>query len=105
MIIKENKIIEEKEGFGSSGSILGWTIYAILHFVAFIVAVVLSFKCLGKFSLWAFFFAFCCPWLYLIYLLIAFGTKSCPTNMNPNKYCKKSVKTFVDHLSVALKDK
>jgi len=43
--------------------------YAMVHFVAFLFAIYLSFKCNGKFQWTSFLVAFFCPWIYIIYIL------------------------------------
>lgn len=69
--------IVEKFGcdISSYGSIA--ILYGIVHFLAFIYAVYLSFKKNGGFKIMSFLVACCCPWLYIIY---AFSVKS--------SYCK-----------------
>ena len=43
--------------------------YGMIHFLAFLFAIYLSFKCNGRFSLGSFIVAFFCPWIYIIYIL------------------------------------
>lgn len=58
--------------------------YAIIHFVAFIFALYLSFKCNGGFSIGGFLVAFFCPWIYIIYILAVRGN-FCTAGALPHK--------------------
>lgn len=53
------------------------TTYGILHLVAFVFAIYLSFKCHGKFDIGSFIVAFFCPWIYIIWVLATRGPKMC----------------------------
>lgn len=54
---------------------IAWTVtYSIIHLIAFLFALYLSFKCHGgKFDFWSFIVAFFCPWIYIIYILASRG--------------------------------
>lgn len=46
-----------------------FSLYAFVHFVAFLFAIYLSFRCNGQFVLSSFLVAAICPWIYIIYVL------------------------------------
>lgn len=65
---QHNNEEKKKEHFTSNCS--GWyKTYGILHFVAFVFAIYLSFKCHGGFDFWSFVVAFFCPWIYIVWVL------------------------------------
>lgn len=51
--------------------------YSTLHFIAFLIAIYLSFKCHGGFDLPSFIVALFCPWIYIIWVLATRGTGMC----------------------------
>ena len=60
---------EKKEHFTTTGKATFWSTYILIHFLAFLFALYLSFKCHGGFDLGSFIVAFFCPWIYIIYTL------------------------------------
>lgn len=62
-----NKDTIETFGFGGSIFSLFWSLYSLLHVLAFFLALYLCFKCNGRFKFLTFLAACCCPWCYLIY--------------------------------------
>lgn len=70
------------EKFGCDASSYGGAaiLYGIVHFLAFLYALYLSFQRNGGFKFLPFLVACCCPWIYIIY---AFASKS--------PYCKKMI--------------
>ena len=60
-------------------------IYGVIHLLAFIFAIYLSFKCYGKFNLGAFIVAFFCPWIYIIWILATRGPSMCFDTTSSNK--------------------
>ena len=73
-----------KEHF--SGRSMGWTSYGILHFLAFIFAVYLAFKCNPNVSILSVLVAIFCPWIYIIYILVT--RKGICSNVSPNNPMK-----------------
>lgn len=53
-----------------SNARVGWTSYGVLHFLAFIFAVYLAFKCNPNISVLSVLVAIFCPWIYIIYILV-----------------------------------
>lgn len=53
---------------------VGRYIYSVFHLIMSLVAIYLSFKCNNGFSFGSFFVAFCCPYIYIIYVLATQGT-------------------------------
>lgn len=49
----------------------GWTVYSILHFLAFLFALYLAVKCNPKVSFGSILMAIFLPWIYIIYILIS----------------------------------
>ena len=70
-----------KENFTPIKRKSGFSTYSALHFIAFLFAMYLSFKCNGKFVFTSFLAAFCCPWIYIIYVLAT--KKDLCMNINP----------------------
>jgi len=69
-VILKKEDDDKKEGFiVTNPNSTGWQIYALVHFVAFLFALYLSFKCNNGFHFLSFLAAFCCPWIYIIYIL------------------------------------
>ena len=64
---------KKKEHFGNIGGYSGRSIYALVHLVVAIFAIYLSFKCNKGFKIGSFLVACCCPWIYIIYILIVTG--------------------------------
>ena len=64
---QENDVVEHFEVTNSNKS--GLVAYSAIHFLAFLFAIYLSFKCNGKFDLGSFIVAFFCPWIYIIWIL------------------------------------
>lgn len=58
-------------------------IWAIVHLVLAVFALYLSFRCNQGFNLLHFLAAFCCPYLYIPYML-AFKDSTCPVPIFPN---------------------
>ena len=56
----------------SSG--VGRYIYSVFHLIMSLVAIYLSFKCNNGFNVSSFIIAFCCPYIYIIYVLATRGT-------------------------------
>ena len=52
----------------------GRYIYSVFHLVMSLVAIYLSFKCNKGFDMGSFVVAFCCPYIYIIYILATQGT-------------------------------
>lgn len=44
--------------------------YALIHFLAFLFAIYLVFKCNSGISILQVIVAICCPWIYIIYILV-----------------------------------
>ena len=61
---------------------VGWTTYGIIHFLAFIFAVYLAFKCNPNISILSVLVAIFCPWIYIIYILVT--RKGICSNVSPN---------------------
>jgi len=53
------------------------SMYMLFHFIAFVYAIFLSFKCNHGFSLGSFLVAFFCPYIYIIYIFATKGYKMC----------------------------
>ena len=70
-----------KEHYSKNGRI-GWTSYGVLHFVAFIFAVYLAFKCNPNISILSVIVAIFCPWIYIINILVT--RKGICSDMSPN---------------------
>jgi hypothetical protein len=66
---KKKKIIE---GFS-----IGGTIFSIVHCIAFIYAIFLSFRCNETFNLLHFLIACCCPYFYIIYYFVSLKNIYC----------------------------
>ena len=86
---------ERKEHFipASTASTSFTAIYGILHLVAFIFAIYLSFKCNGEFKIGSFLVACCCPWIYIIYILATTGG-----------FCQGDVGTVTKPVSIEMKE-
>ena len=54
----------------------GRYIYSIFHVIMSLAALYLSFKCNKGFDIGSFIVAFCCPYIYIIYILATKGTCS-----------------------------
>lgn len=52
----------------------GRYIYSVFHLIMSLVAIYLSFKCNKGFDVGSFLVAFCCPYIYIIYILATKGT-------------------------------
>lgn len=52
----------------------GRYIYSIFHVIMSLVAIYLAFKCNNGFDMGSFIIAFCCPYIYIIYILATKGT-------------------------------
>jgi len=52
----------------------GRYIYSVFHLIMSLVAIYLSFKCNKGFDMGSFIVAFCCPYIYIIYILATKGT-------------------------------
>ena len=65
---------KQKEGFTNSifSSIVG-----SIHFIFFIFAIYVSFKCNDSFSFLSFISAFCCPECYLLFIAVTKGINFC----------------------------
>ena len=74
---KERKNKTKENFIAPTGAYVGYSVYFVFHFVAFIFAIYLSFKCNGEFKITSFLAAFCCPWIYIIYILATRGNKFC----------------------------
>ena len=60
---------DNKEHFVVTNGAYGYSIYGILHFLAFLFAIYLSFKCNGRFDIGSFIVALICPWIYIVWIL------------------------------------
>ena len=71
--VKKNE--ENKEHFTSTGTVLGISAgtYAMIHLLIAVFALYLSFKCNKGFKFWPFVAAFCCPYIYIPYILATKG--------------------------------
>lgn len=61
----------------STGKSTAVITYGTLHFIAFLFAIYLSFKCHGGFNLGSFIVALFCPWIYIIWTLVTRGPRMC----------------------------
>ncbi len=52
----------------------GRYIYSVFHLIMSLVAIYLSFKCNKGFDMGSFIVAFCCPYIYIIFVLATKGT-------------------------------
>ena len=52
----------------------GRYIYSVFHIIMSLVAIYLSFRCNKGFEIGHFLVAFCCPYIYIIYILATRGT-------------------------------
>jgi hypothetical protein len=52
----------------------GRYVYSVFHLIMSLVAIYLSFKCNNGFNFSSFLVAFCCPYIYIIYILATKGT-------------------------------
>lgn len=52
----------------------GRYVYSVFHLIMSLVAIYLSFKCNNGFNFSSFIVAFCCPYIYIIYILATKGT-------------------------------
>lgn len=72
----DNELDKESEKsvvvYQTSGS--GRYIYSVFHLIMSLVAIYLSFKCNKGFDISSFIVAFCCPYMYIIYVLATKGT-------------------------------
>lgn len=60
---KEEEVVVKKQlAFAS--------VYGIIHFLAFLFAIYLVFKCNNGISFLQLLAAICCPWIYIIYILV-----------------------------------
>lgn len=75
----------KKEHFTSSANSGVVITYGAIHFLAFLFAVYLSFKCHGSFHLPSFIVALFCPWIYIVWVFATKGPKMCTnfTNGHP----------------------
>lgn len=92
-----NKLMDKKidlvENFSSGDDFsIFSSIYVIIHFIAFVFAIYLSFKCNCGFSFWGFLVACCCPWCYILYALAVHGTGLCKDFTKGKHGCSKSHK-------------
>ncbi|XWV24528.1 hypothetical protein QJ856_gp1263 [Tupanvirus deep ocean] len=69
VILKKEDENNKKEEFIVTNNSAVWQVYSLVHFVAFLFALYLSFKCNKGFHFLSFLAAFCCPWIYIIYIL------------------------------------
>ncbi len=72
---KSNEAMEAEKSvvvYQTSGT--GRYIYSVFHLIMSLVAIYLSFKCNKGFDMGSFFVAFCCPYIYIIYILATKGT-------------------------------
>ncbi len=67
---------DEENNRVTTGAIIGGVTYSLIHFTAFIIALYLSFQRNKGFDLGSFIFAFCCPYIYIIYYFATNGKKS-----------------------------
>lgn len=72
----DNELDKESEKsvvvYQTSGT--GRYIYSVFHLIMSLVAIYLSFKCNKGFDIGSFIVAFCCPYIYIIYVLATKGT-------------------------------
>ena len=61
---------EDKNNQTVKRSVIGVSAYALIHFLAFIFAIYLVFKCNNGVSFLQLLAAICCPWIYIIYILV-----------------------------------
>jgi hypothetical protein len=52
----------------------GRYIYSVFHLIMSLIAIYLSFKCNKGYDMGSFVVAFCCPYIYIIYILATKGT-------------------------------
>ena len=52
----------------------GRYVYSVFHLIMSFVAIYLSFKCNNGFNFSSFIVAFCCPYIYIIFILATKGT-------------------------------
>ena len=52
----------------------GRYVYSVFHLIMSLVAIYLSFRCNNGFHFGSFLIAFCCPYIYIIYILATKGT-------------------------------
>jgi hypothetical protein len=52
----------------------GRYVYSVFHLIMSFVAIYLSFKCNNGFNFGSFLVAFCCPYIYIIFILATKGT-------------------------------
>lgn len=72
---KSNESMEAEKSvvvYQTSGT--GRYIYSVFHLIMSLVAIYLSFKCNKGFDMGSFIVAFCCPYIYIIYVLATKGT-------------------------------
>lgn len=65
---------KQKEEFTNS---VGSSIVGFIHFICFLFAIYVSFKCNDSFSFLSFISAFCCPQCYLLFIAVTKGIKFC----------------------------
>lgn len=77
----ENPLEEKKENkeHYTSGNKIGMSasVFALIHFVAFLFALYLAIRCHNGFEWKSFLVAFCCPYIYIVYSL-AINNGICP---------------------------
>jgi len=61
----------------------GRYIYSVFHLIMSLIAIYLSFKCNDGFNFGSFLVAFCCPYIYIIYVLATKGTCGLLDGENP----------------------
>lgn len=50
-----------------------YTNYGIIHFIAFLFAIYLAFKCNPQVDFVSVLAAICCPWIYILWILLSRG--------------------------------
>ena len=77
----DNELAKTEENQQTEQSIIvyqtsgtGRYIYSVFHLIMSLVAIYLSFKCNKGFDMGSFVVAFCCPYIYIIYILATQGT-------------------------------